>query len=513
MCRTAGAGAYAGCAYCCQIGEHCKLLDKMVYLEHRRFLSSGDALRLDITRFPHKQVCDKEAPMSKTQEYVDRENKAFKSKGFVKEKRGYAQKTGCTGKTPLRKLPHHDRHLNTPVEPMHVIKCISEHVVKLLCGVEDSIKVRAEERARTRFCTAWVPDEGTSHKQSKKSKRVVLPPAPFRLTPTEIKSVNQRLLSIRTPHLIDWKQQPFGAKMHMKSVQWKNLMACGILKYCMRDMLGTLQRKTLIELCDVVSELVSEEIDASQLDTLEYRTNRVLSLVERDFPVSLNVIVFHLLHHLPMFLRRFGPTYTFHMFPFERFNSWITRRVHNRRYPEATVLETYRLFELSAFLSIANLLPQDSVNNSDQQELNDRQTEVLCEDDLQLLQQCYNKCEVESAVSMYTFVMKQDKHGRSIRYSAYTSAAAHSSSIVYSQSKNKFGEISKVFRHTFRGQTNSFARIQWFKQYHKDTAANLLYINSSDTEKPDDIADIQSLSKPLVHSYEDGKLWILNAPL
>ena len=41
----------------------------------------------------------------------------------------------------------------------------------------------------------------------------------------------------------------------------------------------------------------------------------------------------------------------------ERFNSWISRRVLNRRFPEATVLATYRVFELTHFLELSGQLP------------------------------------------------------------------------------------------------------------------------------------------------------------
>ena len=107
----------------------------------------------------------------------------------------------------------------------------------------------------------------------------------------------------------------------MKSVQWKHTITSGILKYCIRGLLGSHQRRTLYELSDVLSVLVAEEVDMSTIDVVEYRTHRVLALLERDFPVSLHVIVFHLLHHLPMFLKRFGSAYGFWMFPLERFNS------------------------------------------------------------------------------------------------------------------------------------------------------------------------------------------------
>lgn len=37
----------------------------------------------------------------------------------------------------------------------------------------------------------------------------------------------------------------------MKSVQWKHVLELGILKYCIRELLGPFQRKTIFELCDV----------------------------------------------------------------------------------------------------------------------------------------------------------------------------------------------------------------------------------------------------------------------
>ena len=31
------------------------------------------------------------------------------------------------------------------------------------------------------------------------------------------------------------------------------------------------------------------------------------------------------------------------LYPYERFNSWITRAIKNKLYPESTVMETYRV--------------------------------------------------------------------------------------------------------------------------------------------------------------------------
>ena len=103
--------------------------------------------------------------------------------------------------------------------------------------------------------------------------------------------------------------------------------------------------------------LTSDSVSIQDIDSIEYRVHQVWSLIERDFPVSMNVIVFHLLHHLPMFIRCFGPVRSYWMYPMERFNSWISRRVINRRFPEATVLQTYGTFEFTSFLQLSGQLP------------------------------------------------------------------------------------------------------------------------------------------------------------
>ena len=119
-----------------------------------------------------------------------------------------------------------------------------------------------------------------------------------------------------------------------------------------------------------------------EVDGLEYRLNRVLALLERDYPVSLHVVMFHLLHHLPMFIRQYGPVCNFWMFPMERYNSWISRRVTNRRYPKSTVIETYRLFDLAS-LQLSNKLPLNSscdIETDDIRDEEDRGSNKVCTD-------------------------------------------------------------------------------------------------------------------------------------
>ena len=140
-----------------------------------------------------------------------------------------------------------------------------------------------------------------------------------------------------------------------------HVLASGILKYCVRGCLGKKQRRTLYEMCDVIAALSARSVDLSEVDRIEYRVSTALSLFERDYPISTHVIVFHLLHHLPMYVRLYGPLHGFWMYPLERFNLWISHRALNKRYPESTVIEAYRLFEATSFLQLSKQLPINAI--------------------------------------------------------------------------------------------------------------------------------------------------------
>lgn len=324
----------------------------MIYPGNRCFLPENDELH-NHTNFPGCMAETASPPDMKTTEYVDEANARYSAASTDQERKELAQKTGCKGSYSLRKLPLHERTLNTPVEPMHLIKNIAAHCINLIAGNEDSYKVREEEKVHKRFPMSWLKD---NHQKR-------LPPAPFALSKNDITLADERAMRVLVPTGFDWRpREIFSKTTGMKSHEWKQLACNGILKFCLRGMLGKNQRRTLYKLFDVIALICAEDIDITSIDDLEQQVHRVLALLERDFPVSLQVIVFHLLHHLPMFLKRFGPAYTFWMYPYERFNSWITRRVLSRRYPEATVVETYRLTEWASYMQLSHQLPEGATS-------------------------------------------------------------------------------------------------------------------------------------------------------
>lgn len=155
----------------------------------------------------------------------------------------------------------------------------------------------------------------------------------------------------------------------MTGSNWRPM---GLFLFCLKDTLEKRCRDTLYLLFDCITDLCSEKISVEEVDLLEVKLNKVLPLLEMNFPTHLQNITTHILHHIPDGIRRYGPVYGTWMFVFERFNSWICKRVTNMQYPEATAIETFLLHDWCHYMlssgrapkSIDSLMP-NLENNSD----------------------------------------------------------------------------------------------------------------------------------------------------
>ena len=543
-------------------GEYSQSLQKMVYLQHRSFLPSIDGLRLNHKHFPTKTVAEK-PPAAKTMSFVCENVDSLNTLLTTTERKQLIKRTGCTGDYSLRRLPHHDRYANTPVEPMHLLKNIAERIVKLLSGLTDTLKVRTDEKDRKRFRSAWIKNDT--------EKGTVIPPAPFSFSKDQLVVANKRSKNVRTPLGVDWRPcQLFGKDAsRLKSNEWKHVLDSGILKFCIRHLLGKEQEGTLIELCDVISLLCAEELDMQSMDGLEYRVHRVLSLMERDFPACIHVITLHLLHHLPMFVQRFGPLHGFWMYPMERFNNWIKSRVQNRRYPESTVVETYRLYELCFHLQVTKQLPPgvnlDITECKDSESTSDGSDAVQSEcmyrrghhsvldsdlvEDLNCLYMhsypeyrnavmqyengsqfapegqpwSHGLCKGPNSsepccVTQYKVYSIKDRHNRLIRFGSVLSEhanSAHVSSYVHLRSSRRtFGRIKFIFEHQFNNKIHTLASVHWYDDSIVDQASGLIYVNTTTTNRSvSRVVHLSDISKPLVHAVDEldeDKLWFLN---
>ena len=63
----------------------------------------------------------------------------------------------------------------------------------------------------------------------------------------------------------------------------------GLLKYCVRGMLGVSQQETLIQFMDAIAAICAPTQDKATIEALKDKVAVALAQVERDFPVSLQV--------------------------------------------------------------------------------------------------------------------------------------------------------------------------------------------------------------------------------
>ena len=75
----------------------------------------------------------------------------------------------------------------------------------------------------------------------------------------------------------------------VKSHDWKELVRTGILKFCLREQLAETQQSTLFSFFDVIAELCRENHCGGELPGLQKKLDYTLALVERDFPVVIQV--------------------------------------------------------------------------------------------------------------------------------------------------------------------------------------------------------------------------------
>ena len=66
-------------------------------------------------------------------------------------------------------------------------------------------------------------------------------------------------------------------------------MSQGVLKYCIRGMLGSKQRSSIFKFIDANTKLFRESHTIADVKELENELNMALALLERDLPMSLQV--------------------------------------------------------------------------------------------------------------------------------------------------------------------------------------------------------------------------------
>ena len=211
------------------------------------------------------------------------------------------------------------------------------------------------------------------------------------------------------------------------------------------------------------------------------------------------------------------------MYPFERFNSWIARRVINRRYLEAIVVETYRLSEWAHFMEISEQLSNGATSALLEQDDSIQVLQHGCCKAMQLtseqvseLEEFYTQFHQEQTdmcVSSCAGLRKQysyyDRHRRTVKLTETELEQSHSRSYVSIAGTDgrQVGCIISILDHDHASHTTTFAEVSWFDGPITDHDSKLCYVRSQ--LQSQSIVPISCLSRTLrtaFDEHEPGKL-------
>lgn len=77
--------------------------------------------------------------------------------------------------------------------------------------------------------------------------------------------------------------------MESHSTKCFQIVSQGVMKYCLKGLLGNEQRKAVFQYVDVCCKILAEKQSVSDVPDLLAEMNSVLAILERDMPITIQV--------------------------------------------------------------------------------------------------------------------------------------------------------------------------------------------------------------------------------
>ena len=142
----------------CFAGKFVSSLDKVVYLENRRYLPGDHPLREGKKPFPDPKPEKRPKPNKVCIDDVLRNSVAHSRAKNKAQASNVTKATGSRGVNCFMLLPNHDRPNQAFPDMMHDLKNVVCTFFDLITGKGDSVKVRKAEKELGRFKGCW-PEE------------------------------------------------------------------------------------------------------------------------------------------------------------------------------------------------------------------------------------------------------------------------------------------------------------------------------------------------------------------
>ncbi|CAG2223575.1 unnamed protein product [Mytilus edulis] len=324
------------------------------------------------------------------------------------------QHTGRYGSNHWFRLGLDLQQKNAPVEPMHAIKVVAEHIIKLINGDEDNVKVRAAERACGRS-TELCPD------------------AVYRIYAQE-------------------------------------LFTTGMVRFCIRDMLGEPQRAALVNFMFIGRGIWFHYFLLPSFAPLAPVYKDVWSTKE-----LLDV-------------------------PYERFNHTLTEAISNNQHPEEQWLLS--MLEHSGFLEPLKKAVK-CVESSLYPGRYNPVTRHASPEELLGIHAYFKERPVSPLIKTFHHARTPKGSYRDTTIESETQKE-RGSMVLFN---NCVGSISLFF--SCSGEDLAF--ISWFGYLDYDTGSRCYFVKTS-RNFPNCVVPVKDVSAPLLYAEENGVIWIPKLP-
>lgn len=540
LLHLSGHGGLRSCPYCQEHGHYCKHLRKTIHISSRTFLPSNHPLRKS-EGFGFQGPDRRSRPKTYSLHEETALRDIYQQKPNKTQKLKHQKKTGLKGNYILQKLPYHNRLEQMSPDGMHTLADFISHLMEMLSGKFNAEKVLSCEKDFNRFSHIHSEISDDEKEQPKKKRKLdpnskpdVTPP--WSLSKEQIKIADERAQHVLYTNAEDISPGPHFSKLWtLRTMNSKiQFVTSGALEWCIQGLLPPTQEKTLKCVCDVLKRMVSPVIHMSTLGELQKDTHEAFALLERDFPLTMQNLTTHLIHHVVEDLARFGPMYGRWLFPYERANGWITRQCLRKGMEESTVMETYAIYDWCVHMILSGKFnPVDALGEKSLMKTSERLMEKLDEDSSAVtgrkqhrkknvlltdsmkihMKSFYMELGIgviqfpDTVTEIHSSVEVTDSSDRNYKFICDKYRGNKPPSIVKLPcvNNNQFAQVCFFLEHSVNSSIHHWAIVELFPLAEKCNT----FFCMEDKPLQQKLFHSSLLSKPLVNVKNQGKVWIL----
>ena len=359
------AGALCGCMFCDLRGEKVAVLNTVVYTAGARMLQPDDPSRGTDRTPPPRTTTTADivcwgADVSRNVAGNAPTDAQVQAAGGVK---GLTEILVAPG--PVVRVQGHtvfDLAAHSPPDVLHATAGLMKgHIIPALKGEREPARpqrptCRLTERQQRLSANEQTRLREAAQQRLRRWEDLKRQRAQFVLAlrelavPPKLRDIaDRRYASIRgPPGFVRHGTLPFRRTGSNVFHDWHIWWSCGVGKFVLSPPVLTGARyKAVCALADCISTLLAANVRKVDFTGPNppalVRLRRAVHMFEQAFPRTEHCMLLHLLEHICEAVSRLGPTFTYWMYPFERFVGMVCRSLHDKAHPAQNFVDVYQV--------------------------------------------------------------------------------------------------------------------------------------------------------------------------